>query len=313
MAKNATPPADRTPRKLDNLAWYAAAAATAGVAPAAGAQVIYTDPEPDSLVTDTFVAQAFEGISFDFDGDSDPELIIGERIDAAYILGVTDSTAAGLDRLDGVIGALVPFGGENYRYPAPLDAGIEVGEGATFVANDDCVPCSNFTFTFGGSDPLYWLTAGEKYIGLRFQVDNGGTETTHYGWMRVEVPPEGGAITVKDYAINATPDAPIVTGQGVANEPGTGELPDVYALSEAQPNPFSAESRLTLRLAEAQAVRAEVYNALGQRVAVLHDGVLGAGNEHTLALDGRDLPAGLYVVRIEGERFSTTRRIVLAR
>ncbi len=308
MSNNATPTV--SPGLLDGMAWYAAAAGAAvGLAPAAGAQVVYTNPEPDIPIQDTFVAQAFEGIPVDLDGDGDPEIIFGERVDAAYILAVSDSTdGGGPDRVDAIIGNLVPFGGQNYAYPYPQDVGVEVGTAATFVAG-----YSAFTFTFAGSDPNGWLTTGEKFVGLRIVVDNAGTETTHYAWMRVEVASEGGAITIKDYAINATPDAPIITGEGVANEPGTANLPEGYAISEAQPNPFSAESRLTLRLASAQSVRAEVFNALGQRVAVLHDGTLAAGPEHTLALDGRALPAGLYLVRIEGESFSATRRLTLAR
>jgi hypothetical protein len=45
-------------------------------------------------------------------------------------------------------------------------------------------------------------------------------------------------------------------------------LPGGFALSEVSPNPSSGPTRLTLTLAAAQAVRAEVYDALGRRVAV---------------------------------------------
>src|SRR5690606_20707487 len=89
-------------------------------------------------------------------------------------------------------------------------------------------------------------------------------------------------------------------------------LPEGFALSEVYPNPSSGRATLTLEVAAAQAVTAEVYDVLGRRVAVLHDGVLEAG-AHALVLDGAALPAGAYVVRVTGETFATTRRATLVR
>jgi WD40 repeat protein len=88
--------------------------------------------------------------------------------------------------------------------------------------------------------------------------------------------------------------------------------PGGFALSGATPNPFTSMARLTLEIAEAQGVRAEVYDGLGRRVAVLHDGPMEPG-AHALTFDGSALPAGLYVVRVTGETFTATRRATLAR
>src|SRR5690606_32882524 len=79
-------------------------------------------------------------------------------------------------------------------------------------------------------------------------------------------------------------------------------LPGGFALSEPHPNPSASAARLTLDLAEAQAVTAEVLDALGRRVALLHAGPLGAG-AHVLVVEGSSLPSGLYVVRVTGEAF----------
>jgi hypothetical protein len=89
-------------------------------------------------------------------------------------------------------------------------------------------------------------------------------------------------------------------------------LPGGFALSEVSPNPFAVSARLTLEVAEAQHVTIAVYDALGRRVAVLHDGEVEAGT-HALALDGSSLPAGLYVVRITGEGFAASRRVTRLR
>ena len=91
------------------------------------------------------------------------------------------------------------------------------------------------------------------------------------------------------------------------------EVAGTHALSALAPNPFSGVARFTLAVREAQAVRVEAFDALGRRVAVLHDGPLDAGDAHALAFDGAGLPAGLYVVRAVGERFHATRTVTLLR
>ena len=89
-------------------------------------------------------------------------------------------------------------------------------------------------------------------------------------------------------------------------------LPGGFTLSEAHPNPFRSSARLALEVAEAQHVRAVVFDGLGRRVAVLHEGVLVPG-AHVLELRGGALPPGVYVVRVAGETFAASRRLTLVR
>ncbi|HEX8386889.1 MAG TPA: T9SS type A sorting domain-containing protein [Rubricoccaceae bacterium] len=77
----------------------------------------------------------------------------------------------------------------------------------------------------------------------------------------------------------------------------------------AAPNPFGPSAALTLTLREAGAARVAVYDALGRRVAVLHDGPLAAG-ERTFRLDGSALAPGVYVVRAEGPAGGAALRLV---
>jgi endonuclease I len=87
---------------------------------------------------------------------------------------------------------------------------------------------------------------------------------------------------------------------------------DGFALSSAFPNPFASTTTLTLRVAAPQAVRVEAFDVLGRRVAVLHNGLVGA-EPLPLTFDAAGLPSGLYVVRATGETFRVTRRLTLAR
>ena len=63
----------------------------------------------------------------------------------------------------------------------------------------------------------------------------------------------------------------------------------------AGPNPSSGAVRVSLSAPEATEAEIAVYDALGRRVAVLHDGPAAAGVAATF--DGAAFPAGIYVVR----------------
>ena len=96
----------------------------------------------------------------------------------------------------------------------------------------------------------------------------------------------------------------------VANEPTAG-LPGGFQLSAAYPNPFRQEANLKLEVATPQAVRLEVYDMLGRRVALLHDGDLAAGREHVFTLSGAALSSGVYTVRAVGDSFTASSRVTL--
>lgn len=84
----------------------------------------------------------------------------------------------------------------------------------------------------------------------------------------------------------------------------------VLALAGA--NPFTAEARLTLSLSSAADVRADAFDTLGRRVAVLWNGPARAGTT-ALRLDGARLAAGAYMVRVEVGGAVLTRVLARAR
>ncbi|HLA62970.1 MAG TPA: T9SS type A sorting domain-containing protein, partial [Rhodothermales bacterium] len=271
------------------------------------AQVVYHDVDPDEFIID--------GAFFiDFDGDGDAELELNEDDeddglprDYARAYRATESPTAP-DSVTGIIADLVPFPGAGlYAYPLPLNAGAAINAGADF---EDYY---TFTFTFEGDDPVDWRGTGEHYIGVRLSLTNGPTTTTHFGWVLIEIPSQGGSMLLKSYAYEATPNTPIAAGNtGVSIAPGPDGSPGTHALSEAYPNPSNGASRFTLEVAETQDVRVAVYDLVGREVAVLHDGTLAQGRDHVFTLDASALPDGVYVVRTVGTAFSDARRVTLA-
>ena len=89
------------------------------------------------------------------------------------------------------------------------------------------------------------------------------------------------------------------------------ETPGTHLISSAYPNPFNPQSQFTLAVAQDQVVTAELFNTLGQRVAVLFSGTVEANQAQLVTIEGAGLASGMYVVRINGERFSDALSVTL--
>ncbi len=95
----------------------------------------------------------------------------------------------------------------------------------------------------------------------------------------------------------------------VASEPGA---PAQLRVMDIGPNPFREDATLRFALPRPTDVVVEVYSTLGRRVARLDLGSRGAG-AHSVALDGRDWPAGSYLVRLTAGGEMATGRVTRLR
>ncbi len=93
------------------------------------------------------------------------------------------------------------------------------------------------------------------------------------------------------------------------------DVPDVSDLrvSGMAPNPTRGASHLRIEVASPQRVTVGMYDVLGRRVVRVFEGTVSAGTAETVTVETVGLPAGLYVVRVEGERFTTARTLVVVR
>lgn len=80
-----------------------------------------------------------------------------------------------------------------------------------------------------------------------------------------------------------------------------------------QPNPVRSSSRFQVTARRDVTVRVELLNLLGQRVASLYDGRLGAGESQTVTINVGDLPMGLYLYRVQADRSVVTRQVYISR
>ena len=84
-----------------------------------------------------------------------------------------------------------------------------------------------------------------------------------------------------------------------------------FMLAPPYPNPFNPRTTLRFAVVMTAPVRLVLYNALGQEVRVLFEGVAAAGETQTVHLDGSGLPSGVYLVRLTGEKVAATEQLVL--
>ncbi|HMK38354.1 MAG TPA: T9SS type A sorting domain-containing protein, partial [Bacteroidota bacterium] len=99
--------------------------------------------------------------------------------------------------------------------------------------------------------------------------------------------------------------------QIVVRPVGTGgDVPAAITLGQNYPNPFNPETTIRYGLPSASRVELSVYNTLGERVAVLADGIQEAGF-HEVRFDGSSLSSGVYFYRLQTPGFVQTRKLSL--
>lgn len=96
---------------------------------------------------------------------------------------------------------------------------------------------------------------------------------------------------------------------------GASSQPVSFALHANVPNPFNPETSIRFELAQASAVRLEVFDVVGQKVRTLVSAHRPAGT-HRVVWDGRDesgasVSSGLYVYRLQAGSFEQVRRMLL--
>ena len=104
---------------------------------------------------------------------------------------------------------------------------------------------------------------------------------------------------------------------GVEVMTALGNLPGVFALAPARPNPVLGTTEIRYQLPSSALVHIQVYNVAGQLVKTLVEGKQNAGYK-SVTWNGRNdqgarVGSGVYLYRMEAGSFTATRKMVVVR
>ncbi|MBK8343660.1 MAG: T9SS type A sorting domain-containing protein [Bacteroidetes bacterium] len=230
------------PTRLNKIAAYSALSCSfIGLHTGMSAQVVYTDINPDETLN---LDGEFYLLDLNDDGISDYRFSLTDTIYPAFFVLASNSSST----FDGIVKRIAVYayngsvagseGSSGTLIPYALNEGIEINGTLQFQSNevtetqylglylgvvDYPVAGSIYQFTQMGN----WLGMDEKYMGLKL-IDDGNI---YYGWARLSVNATNDAITLHDFAFEATPNTQIIAGDGIS----CGTSPEIVGAIPASP------------------------------------------------------------------------------
>lgn len=136
-------------------------------------------------------------------------------------------------------------------------------------------------------------SSGQQYHFTDSDVVNG--RTYRYALVAVDVNGQREELATE----NATPLATL----SIAKD---------FELLQNYPNPFNPATDIRFYLNEAGLTELTIFDLLGKEVAVLVNGTLEAGL-HSVSFDATELPAGVYIYRLQSGGFSAVKKMALVK
>jgi len=124
---------------------------------------------------------------------------------------------------------------------------------------------------------------------------------------------DSGYIVINSNAVSS-PDTVKLKGTGIPGSGITaGLIPREFALNQNYPNPFNPTTTIAFDLAKEATVTLNIYDLTGREVAVLvNSESLKAGN-YTRVWNATEMPAGVYLCRIQAGDFNAVKKLVLVK
>ncbi|HTX18505.1 MAG TPA: T9SS type A sorting domain-containing protein, partial [Bacteroidota bacterium] len=121
-------------------------------------------------------------------------------------------------------------------------------------------------------------------------VEGNGTSNTQHNYSYNDVVSAAGSF---NYRLKQTDKDGKFTYSSVVEANATLTAAD-YQLSQNYPNPFNPTTKFNFAVKTSENVSVRVYNALGQEVVSLFDGVVPADQIQSVTFDGSRLASGMY-------------------
>jgi hypothetical protein len=177
----------------------------------ADAQIIYHDIEPDTVLSED---DEIYYLDMDMDGEFNFYLykqsfsaITEYGIATAVTIGIVGYSANDDIAASYGLTSLNSTHTTSFFAPYAFYEGESINNALEFHGGSDMAHLQD-SYDAGGGWGNWFPDTEDKYLGVRFK---GVDEEIHYGWIRCSVVDDY-VLIIKDYAYNATPDAPIIAG-----------------------------------------------------------------------------------------------------
>lgn len=87
-------------------------------------------------------------------------------------------------------------------------------------------------------------------------------------------------------------------------------VPEKYFLSQNYPNPFNPDTKIKFKIPVSEDVKLMIYDMSGKEIIKLTDRRLEAGN-YSIKFDGAGLPSGVYFYKLQTEKFTDVKKMML--
>jgi len=173
----------------------------------------------------------------------------------------------------------------------------------------------------GGSGANDWLGLYELAENTRWlqitptsgTIAPGESENIEFAFDMTDVPDNVSSLSaIVNVASNSPVDVSIDVNIDLSTgiEGTEGYLPTYFALEQNYPNPFNARTEIKYALAADSDVELEIYNVLGQKVAILVNENQSVGY-HRVSWNAKDKSSGMYFYKIQAGDYIETKKMLL--
>lgn len=89
-------------------------------------------------------------------------------------------------------------------------------------------------------------------------------------------------------------------------------IPKTFVVDQNYPNPFNPVTRIRFGVPSDQMVKIEIFNLLGQQVAIISNEMRKAGY-HTITIDASAMASGLYFYLVSGEKKQIIKKMMVVK
>lgn len=170
---------------------------------------------------------------------------------------------------------------------------------------DHYVLKKEYDFGSGYGSPHYVDPASNPYTDHNVEISKFGDLVARYSVKAV-----GPTGISSSYSNSVTTSGQSLWKESI--EQNENEVIKEYTLESNYPNPFNPSTKIGYQIPKDSFVNLIVYNALGQKVAVLVNQQQTSG-KYSVQFDASNLPSGVYIYKLQAGEFSSVKKMLLTK